>query len=592
MASPAEVAKNLPETLPDDFSGWDGDDRPVPASPASDFAAADALAQPAAQAQEPAVVAEEDESANADSLPPAIYQEQEAFRERLKALGLALKSEPAAPPQWQTPTCLPKEVLHPQVRPSAAVPDVPQDAPPLLQPKVLADEEAFFNQLRAMGSVLNSQPIKPSHKPAPFRALMPARKSAANASLHVTPSEAILADAPLRITPPVQESAPPPAPAPVRALAPAPIRNITPEPEFIPAPPPAPARAPEPVRAAVPAPVPAPQPAAISAPEEVVPKPAPLSAPFVSRWPEPFRVAAKINAATLSGVPMFRSDLADVENESPDTKKKWIKIGAIGAVTILLLILLIVRLLSPGRPTLAKQSVEPQPTAADAATVTMFRKPSPSTQFGSRQSSAGSGQSNGNSVLPVDSQLMSDQLNAAPRIPQDVKVKVKEDAPPPPASFNAASNGELDDADAIGALSGQAPPLVKLVPYPVVTISTADAEALLVQRTKPVYPQQAWYSGVTGKVVFEATVSRTGTVEYVRILNGPVVFRQAALDAVKTWRYRPYVVDGVPREFRTTVDVIFDQAGSKNPLSLLHLGSHVKKDSASVKSAGPGAGAP
>ena len=57
----------------------------------------------------------------------------------------------------------------------------------------------------------------------------------------------------------------------------------------------------------------------------------------------------------------------------------------------------------------------------------------------------------------------------------------------------------------------------------------------------------------------------------------------------KTWRYKPYVIDNVPREFQTTVEVIFDQKGGGNPLSLLHLGSHSNKASAALKSEGAGA---
>jgi protein TonB len=54
-----------------------------------------------------------------------------------------------------------------------------------------------------------------------------------------------------------------------------------------------------------------------------------------------------------------------------------------------------------------------------------------------------------------------------------------------------------------------------------------------------------------------ATISKTGTIENLRVLGGPVILQQAALNAVSTWLYRPYLLDGQPVEVETTVDVIF-----------------------------------
>ena len=139
-------------------------------------------------------------------------------------------------------------------------------------------------------------------------------------------------------------------------------------------------------------------------------------------------------------------------------------------------------------------------------------------------------------LLPqVDSQQMSDQLTAAPRIPRDIKVKAKEEEAPPPQGVSVAN---MDDASNPNAISGvfneQARPKVDYVPYPVVTIAAEVADGLLIQKTQPVYPKDAWYDHVAGKVVLEATVSRTGSVENLRFVSGPHLFQQAALDAVKT----------------------------------------------------------
>ena len=61
----------------------------------------------------------------------------------------------------------------------------------------------------------------------------------------------------------------------------------------------------------------------------------------------------------------------------------------------------------------------------------------------------------------------------------------------------------------------------------------------------------------SGTVVLQATISRTGTIENLRVVSGPALLRQAALDAVKQWRYRPYMLNGQPVEVETAVSVEF-----------------------------------
>jgi protein TonB len=62
---------------------------------------------------------------------------------------------------------------------------------------------------------------------------------------------------------------------------------------------------------------------------------------------------------------------------------------------------------------------------------------------------------------------------------------------------------------------------------------------------------------VEGTVSLAATISKTGTIENLRVVSGPPILQQAALDAVKTWLYRPYLLNREPIEVETTVNVIF-----------------------------------
>jgi protein TonB len=82
-------------------------------------------------------------------------------------------------------------------------------------------------------------------------------------------------------------------------------------------------------------------------------------------------------------------------------------------------------------------------------------------------------------------------------------------------------------------------------------------EGLLISKNIPVYPRIAVAMHAEGTVVLQATISKAGTIENLRVVSGPPVLQQSAIDAVKTWRYRPYLLGGEPVEVETTVNVIF-----------------------------------
>ena len=62
---------------------------------------------------------------------------------------------------------------------------------------------------------------------------------------------------------------------------------------------------------------------------------------------------------------------------------------------------------------------------------------------------------------------------------------------------------------------------------------------------------------VQGEVVIEVTIDKTGNISRATVVKGPTLFADAALAAVKQWKYRPYVQDGNPIEVESTVTVRF-----------------------------------
>jgi TonB family protein len=79
----------------------------------------------------------------------------------------------------------------------------------------------------------------------------------------------------------------------------------------------------------------------------------------------------------------------------------------------------------------------------------------------------------------------------------------------------------------------------------------------VVSLVPPKYPKLANIAHVEGTVILQAVVSRDGTVAATRVLSGPRLLRGAATDAVRRWRYRPYVNNGQISEIATIVTVNF-----------------------------------
>ncbi|MGA9070632.1 MAG: TonB family protein [Terracidiphilus sp.] len=90
-----------------------------------------------------------------------------------------------------------------------------------------------------------------------------------------------------------------------------------------------------------------------------------------------------------------------------------------------------------------------------------------------------------------------------------------------------------------------------------IRVSSTFAESVALYKTPPVYPPIARATHTEGTVRLAATISKTGSIENLRVTSGPVLLQQAALNAVSCWRYKPYLLDGQPVEVETTVDVIF-----------------------------------
>jgi protein TonB len=84
---------------------------------------------------------------------------------------------------------------------------------------------------------------------------------------------------------------------------------------------------------------------------------------------------------------------------------------------------------------------------------------------------------------------------------------------------------------------------------------------MLLDKVTPQYPAIAKAARIQGTVVLQATISKSGGIENLRVISGPPMLQQAAMEAVRSWRYKPYLLNGDPVEVETTVNVVFNLGG-------------------------------
>jgi TonB family protein len=79
-----------------------------------------------------------------------------------------------------------------------------------------------------------------------------------------------------------------------------------------------------------------------------------------------------------------------------------------------------------------------------------------------------------------------------------------------------------------------------------------------IYRTQPIYPREALAKGVHGLVRVRQEIGKDGVPQKLEVLSGPSELANAALDAVKRWRYKPYKLNGEPVAVEMTCDINFE----------------------------------
>lgn len=135
--------------------------------------------------------------------------------------------------------------------------------------------------------------------------------------------------------------------------------------------------------------------------------------------------------------------------------------------------------------------------------------------------------------------------------------------PNPQTPMTGAPNQQLpgDPNSAYAAAPPTFAPAPDNAPPQVIRVSGAIMEHEVLNKVEPVYPAKAKSERVQGAVVLAVRIGRDGSVQDLQPVSGPRELGEAAIDAVKQWTYRPYLLNGRPVEVNTTVTVTFQLSG-------------------------------
>jgi protein TonB len=170
-------------------------------------------------------------------------------------------------------------------------------------------------------------------------------------------------------------------------------------------------------------------------------------------------------------------------------------------------------------------------------------------------------------VKQVQTDLVNGQLRTPTKIPQKVQMIKEDEAPPAMASSGVVGGvpggipgGQMGGV--IGGIISSTPVAVPKVAMPTrQRVSSGVISGLLIRRVNPAYPPLARQARIQGQVLLRAQISKEGAIENLQLISGHPMLVQSALDAVKQWKYKPYLLNGEPVEVDTEIQVNFTLSG-------------------------------
>jgi TonB family protein len=329
----------------------------------------------------------------------------------------------------------------------------------------------------------------------------------------------------------------------------------------------------------------APAPAREAAPPKIEQKPAPAAEDLFEK---PAEAAASQPSTYVGSAPSFTFGGATAEGESGGGSKR----AMIGIAAALLIVVggyfgwshfkgtssstpQPVTASAPVSTPAAPKPTAAQPTPATAAATTPAPVSQPDITLRSSNSSADENEARtGSSGSTAVTKPVSTSSAPAKSVVADKSdVEEKPEAPAlivkggkaPAAVTKAAPTPDAPAPSVIGMGAPSAAPLPNLGTtdtgikpmLQTLSVSQGVSQGLLYKKVAPSYPQNALRMHIEGAVELLATISKEGNISHIKVLSGDAQLARAASDAVKQWKYKPYLLNGEPVEIQTQVTVNF-----------------------------------
>ena len=170
-------------------------------------------------------------------------------------------------------------------------------------------------------------------------------------------------------------------------------------------------------------------------------------------------------------------------------------------------------------------------------------------------------------VKQVQTDIVNGQLRTPTKIPQKVQMIKEDEAPPEMSSAGVVGGvpggvpgGQMGGV--IGGIISSTPVAVPKVATPTrVRVSQGVTQGLLIRKIQPTYPPLARQARIQGSVLLAAEISKDGSIENLHLISGHPMLAPAAIEAVKQWKYKPYILNGEPVEVETQITVNFTLSG-------------------------------
>jgi protein TonB len=169
-------------------------------------------------------------------------------------------------------------------------------------------------------------------------------------------------------------------------------------------------------------------------------------------------------------------------------------------------------------------------------------------------------------VVKMQSEVINGQLRTPTKIPQKIQMIKEEEAPPDlgGAGVPGGVPGGIPGGSAGGVIGGiisSTAVIPKIATPQRIRVSSGVSTGLLIKKVTPNYPPLAKQARIQGHVLLQAEISKDGTIQNLQLISGHPMLAPAAIEAVKQWRYKPYLLNGEPVAVETQVDVVFSLSG-------------------------------